>query len=251
VDHAYDVDAAFATGIDPAWPYLRRRQHPLSGAHWLEDAPPDGSVLPIVPDACAGAARVGWFRWALPAGATAAHLPMHGQAQLWVEGIEAPIQNGAAILPVSDGMRRIATLRVIPDRGYSGGSVFSGPITYDMGEGVMALGPWSAAGLESYSGGLRYRTTFTLDAKPATLTLDLGKVRGTAEVWVNGQNTGARVCSPFRFDVSSAAQSGDNTLEVLVCNTLSPYLKATSPTHYIFAGQDVSGLFGPVELWST
>ena len=41
---------------------------------------------------------------------------------------------------------------------------------------------------------------------------------------------------------------GANTLEVLVLNTLAPYLNAVSPTHYVRPGQAVSGLFGPVRL---
>jgi hypothetical protein len=45
-----------------------------------------------------------------------------------------------------------------------------------------------------------------------------------------------------------AVQPGENTVEVLVCNTLAPYLRATSPTHYVFAGQEVSGLLGPVRV---
>ena len=81
--------------------------------------------------------------------------------------------------------------------------------------------------------------------------LALGQARGTAEVWVNGQAVGARIWSPYRFDISSAVQVGENSVEVLVCNTLAPYLWATSPTHYVFEGQEVSGLMGPVRVMQT
>lgn len=37
-------------------------------------------------------------------------------------------------------------------------------------------------------------------------------------------------------------------VEVLVTNTLAPYLDAVSPTPFVFEGQKVSGLLGPVRL---
>ena len=39
-----------------------------------------------------------------------------------------------------------------------------------------------------------------------------------------------------------------NDVEILVYGTLAPYLDAVSPTHFVFPGQRVSGLFGPVRL---
>ncbi|WP_345024774.1 hypothetical protein [Nonomuraea roseoviolacea] len=78
--------------------------------------------------------------------------------------------------------------------------------------------------------------------------LDLGRVRGTAEVRVNGRACGVRVCSPYRFDVGAALRPGENTVEVEVYGTLAPHLDAVSPTHFVFPGQRVTGLFGPVRL---
>jgi hypothetical protein len=54
--------------------------------------------------------------------------------------------------------------------------------------------------------------------------------------------------SPYRFDLSGLCVPGNNTIEVVVFNTLAPYLNAVSPTHYIFEGQTVSGIFGPVAI---
>ncbi|MCB0152810.1 MAG: hypothetical protein KDE01_34790, partial [Caldilineaceae bacterium] len=97
--------------------------------------------------------------------------------------------------------------------------------------------------------GVRYRRQFTLDDDAAgTLCLDLGRVRGTAEVWVNGAPAGVRIWSPYRFDITALVRSGENGIEVLVLNTLAPYLDAQSPTFYIFPGQCDSGLLGPVRL---
>jgi hypothetical protein len=73
-------------------------------------------------------------------------------------------------------------------------------------------------------------------------------VRGTAEVRLNGKPLGARFLSPYRFDLGAAAKAGRNQLEVTIYNTLAPYLRAASPTHYVFPGQESSGLFGPVRI---
>jgi hypothetical protein len=136
---------------------------------------------------------------------------------------------------------------MVPADNLSGGAVFAGPVTYEIGAGRIRPGEWSAQGLDAYSGGVRYTTELALDALPTgRLILDLGRVRGTAEVTVNGQPCGVRVWSSYRFDITAAAQPGQNTVEVLVCNTLAPYLRAVSPTHYVFPGQEVSGMLGPV-----
>ena len=110
----------------------------------------------------------------------------------------------------------------------------------------MALLDWQEAGLVNHSGGVRYRRR--LDLGGSAVTLDLGTVRGTAEVLIDGERAGVRVCSPYRFDLGG--RTGAVTLEVLVLNTLGPHLDAISPTPYVFAGQRVSGLLGPVRLLS-
>jgi hypothetical protein len=236
--------------LDPAWSHLWRRPHPLPDAAWLEDVPPGDTVVPIVPDAFWGQTRVEWFHWNLPPGAAEMHLPVAGQGRLWVDGVELDARDASITLPASDHPARRAVLRLIPGRGQTGGGVFAGPITYSLTIGHIELGDWSERGLEAYSGGLRYRNQFTLPEVPAgRVTLDLGQVRGTAEVWVNGQPAGTRIGAPYQFDVASALKAGPNTIEVLVLNTLAPYLHAVSPTHYIRPGQLVSGLMGPVCLF--
>ena len=113
----------------------------------------------------------------------------------------------------------------------------------------MELRDWQDVGLVNHSGGVRYRRR--LDPGPVgdvPLTLDLGAVRGTAEVLIDGESAGVRVCSPYRFDLSGRLGAHEVTLEVLVLNTLGPHLDAVSPTPYVFPGQRASGLLGPVRL---
>ena len=85
-------------------------------------------------------------------------------------------------------------------------------------------------------------------APPGDVRLDLGEVRGTAEVLVDGESAGVRVCSPYAFDLSGPVGPAGATLEILVLNTLGPHLDAVSPTPYVFEGQRRSGLFGPVRV---
>ena len=237
--------------LDPAWSHLWRRPHPLPEAAWLDGTPSNGAVLPVVPDALPQTDRVEWFSWTLPPSAVEMRLPVAGQARLWLDGRELPVENGKVRIPASESAGRKAILRVVPEAGRTGGGIFTAPVTYSVGEGTIRLGEWAAQGLDAYSGGVRYQTTFTLDTPPTSpLSLDLGRVRGTAEVWLNGQSLGARVWSPYAFDMSAHAKPGTNTIEVLVLNTLAPYLDAVSPTHYVRPGQTVSGMMGPVRIYS-
>ena len=43
-------------------------------------------------------------------------------------------------------------------------------------------------------------------------------------------------------------QSGENLIEVLVLNTLGPYLWGHRDTHFVHSGQEKSGMFGPIAL---
>ncbi len=94
----------------------------------------------------------------------------------------------------------------------------------------------------------RKQVTWEVRTNSTSALLDLGRVRGTAEVRVNGSVAGVRVLSPYVFDLTDLLTSGENELEVLVLGTLGPYLDTQSPTHYVFPGQRTTGLFGPVKL---
>jgi hypothetical protein len=238
--------------FDPAWSHLWRRPHPLPEAAWLDGTSSCNAVLPLVPDAGVNKEQAEWFRWKLPPGAVEMHLNVAGSARVWVDEIELPLEGDTVRFPASNLVDRVAYLRVMPHRGRTGGGIFLNPITYTIGDGRIRLGDWCEHGLHAYSGGVRYKTTFTLNEHLGVpFTLDLGRVRGTAEVWVNGQLVGARIGSPYSFDVTQNVQAGSNTVEVLVLNTLAPYLHAVSPTHYVRPGQTVSGLIGPVRLFGS
>ncbi|MCP2351038.1 glycosyl hydrolase [Nonomuraea roseoviolacea] len=259
--------------LDPAALHLPRRPHPLPDTSWLSGAGGDDVVLRAVLGEEGAAGRVEWLRFQVPPGATAVRVPLRGRAVLTLDGdpvvgdtvvrdtgvgdaavgdtaVEATVAEGTGLLEVPlDGGRgpRVATLRVETEAGHAGGAILTGPVEFDAGPGPIELGDWERTGLPEYSGGVRYRRTVTVTATGPGV-LDLGRVRGTAEVRVNGRACGVRVCSPYRFDVGAALRPGENTVEVEVYGTLAPHLDAVSPTHFVFPGQRVTGLFGPVRL---
>lgn len=82
---------------------------------------------------------------------------------------------------------------------------------------------WETLGDDSAAvtmGSGAYTTTFRLSADEARRPwlLDLGDVRESAEVWVNGRFAGCAWSVPFTLDVSGLLKKGDNTLRVVVTN---------------------------------
>lgn len=65
-----------------------------------------------------------------------------------------------------------------------------------------------------------YATKFRLSADEARRQwlLDLGDVRESAEVWVNGRFAGCAWAVPFTLDMSGLLKKGDNTLRIVVTN---------------------------------
>jgi hypothetical protein len=116
----------------------------------------------------------------------------------------------------------------------------------------MALGNWEDHGLAGYSGIVRHVTEVEVIAAPGegTIWLDLGNLRGSAAVRIDGELAGTLVAAPFRVDVTDQVRAASGTLwiEIEVANTLGPYIDDVSPTTMVYAGQRVSGLFGPVRL---
>ena len=124
-----------------------------------------------------------------------------------------------------------------------------GPITFEVGMGRVEPGNWEEQGLSAYAGGVVYCRDICIARRSREqVWTDLRRVRGTVEVWVNGACVGRRIWSPYCFGITKLVREGENTIEARVFNTLAPYLAAVSPTYYIFPGQTISGLFGPITL---
>jgi N-acetylglutamate synthase-like GNAT family acetyltransferase len=103
------------------------------------------------------------------------------------------------------------------------------------------LGSWTQLD-PAYSGTATYQKDVDLDAADLApgrrLILDLGAVRDTAHVTVNGTPAGRLLWEPYRVDITGALRAGTNTIEVQVANT---------PANEHGEAQ-ASGLLGPVAL---
>jgi hypothetical protein len=113
--------------------------------------------------------------------------------------------------------------------------------------------------LQNFSGRGQYTTTFTVPASLLAshrrIVLDLGDVKEVAEININGKPGPRLLLRPYRADVTSLLQPGENTLQITVVNTLfnalsaqgksANYLPETTNTEN---GLLPSGLIGPVRL---
>jgi hypothetical protein len=78
--------------------------------------------------------------------------------------------------------------------------------------------------VKHFSGTAVYRKVFelvepsTIQNPPSTLYLDLGTVKDTARVKLNGKDLGVVWCHPWRVEISKAVKPGENQLEIEVVN---------------------------------
>ncbi|HEY3682190.1 MAG TPA: hypothetical protein VGL93_04085 [Streptosporangiaceae bacterium] len=236
---------------DPRFVCARPRPHPLPGAHWLEPAAAQGTtVAPAIPDTAPGPPRTERLRFAAPLGATDLRIPTDLDVTVHVTG-PAPgtyrLDGGRVRFPgpLPAGAGVVLEIRAVDGR--RGGALLDGPVEARTAEVAAPLGDWADLGLRALGGEVRYRTTVTApDAR--RVVLDLGAVRGTADVSVNGVLVDRLVWGPWRTEITGALRPGANDIDVVVRGTLAGYLDGASPTLAVAAGQVRTGLFGPVRL---
>jgi|GEM_PF-436142 len=235
---------------NPAVLFIRKRPCTLPGFEWIEDETAKSISKDVRNDPFFGHREEEWFKWKIPSAASRARIDIAGEAVVYVDGKECEYQNGFITLPGTVNCYYEAVMKVIPDYGYTGGALFYTPVEYEHDTvGHIALGEWGIQALESYSGGIIYKTTFEWNkACDGNYMISLGKVRGTAEVRVNGRTVGERFLSPYEYNLQDTLVQGSNMIEVMVYNTLAPYMYATSPTHFVSSNQRVSGMMGPVTI---
>lgn len=211
----------------------------------------DTGVIPL--DVTAGSSPAEWFRFVSAPGTSAIRVQALGTVEAWLDGQPmTAAEKGRLVAAKVPAHPAVVALRVQAARpGLSGGGLLPDPVAVETdGSGVMTAGDWSKIGiLHNYSGGVRYHSRVTLsgDQTKGKVVLDLGRVAGTAEIRVNGKPVGVRVAPPWRQEVTGLLKEGENTMEVLVYNTLSNHYQ-TVPTRY--RGEPLSGLIGPVRLLS-
>jgi hypothetical protein len=239
---------------DPAYAHVWRRPHPLPDGAWLEPGRPVADAGGPVEVRAHSAVTPQRLRLTLPPGAARLHVPLAAGCSATVALAGRPVtarhEAHGLIADLPQGERRPAAceLAVMPGRGLTGGALLTGPVRCEVTTGRMDLRDWQEAGLQSHSGAVRYRRRIEAAGAGGRMVLDLGDVRGTAEVLIDGVSAGVRICAPFAFDLTDSVGARGAELEVVVCNTLAPHLDAVGPTPYVLAGQKRSGLFGPVRL---
>ena len=96
------------------------------------------------------------------------------------------------------------------------------------------------------SGTIRYKKSLIFkQTEGSRVFLDMGEVYETAEVFVNGQNAGVCICSPYRIEITDYLKDGNNELIIDVTNTLGNENKEFMSQ---YTPIEPFGLIGPVLL---
>jgi hypothetical protein len=237
--------------LDPRWACLYARPHPLPRAAWLDPASAgDGAVLDIVPDAWPAQTRMEWLRFLAPVGTTRLRVPTSTPFTARVGEREVRATDDVLTFEEPLAVGTSVYLRFDATNGHRGGGLLDGPVQAAVAAAPAPLADWESLGLRALGGNVSYRqdVDIALDACHGTVVLDLGAVRGSAEVVVNGERAATLVWSPYRADISGRLRPGPNRIEVTVRGTLAGYLDDASPTPAVYNGQTRHGLFGPVRL---
>jgi len=235
---------------DPRWVCLRARPHPLPRSAWLNrDAASDGVVLDLVPSARPGP-RAEWLRFTAPIGAVSLRVPAEEPFTAVVGGRPAVPAHGVIELdkPLTAGT--VVYLRFDAASRHSGGGLLSGPIQARTVSVPAELAEWTQLGLGSFGGLVSYRRTIQVDqpGPDDSVLIDLGEVRGSAQVVVNQTPAATLPWSPYRADITAYLRPGANDVEIIVRGTLAAYLGSASPTPAVTRGQDRHGLYGPIVM---
>jgi hypothetical protein len=233
---------------DPRYGCLVPRPHPLQAASWLEPAGAHDSVVSLVPDVQPRPGRHESLSFDVPLGAVSIEVPT--RVPFDVDGADVTRDGDRVHLsaPAVPGTR--LTLRFTPGDGRRGGALLDGPIAVQCEETPAELAEWSEWGLQALGGQVRYERPIRVEVPPdGQVLLDLGALRGTAQVTVDGAHVASLFAGPWRADITAAVADGRaHRLTVTVRGTLAPYLAVASPTAAVMAGQTVHGLFGPVRV---
>ncbi|MFC7619560.1 hypothetical protein [Microlunatus sp. GCM10028923] len=226
-----------------------RRPHPLPEANWMRGEAEVGSEfhrLALTDDLTPA---LQWYRIVLPSGAVAVTLPTAVEPEsIMLDDASVRWRRTAEGLSLGEPLQRAQTLIIrLPARAFDrAGAAWRGPLQVTTAVAPLSLADWCEIGLAAWSGGVEYRSTVRGEDLEGALELDLGHLRGTVEVEIDGELVGTRFCGPYRFALGRRPVPFD--LTVRVYNTLGPFLHESTPTMWVLPGQRESGLIGPVRL---
>jgi len=218
---------------------------PIPRLKWFVQPP--GLIYDIRPDT---ERKVGWYRFEAPAGTRSMTIAADAvDVTAWFNGEPVEVREGR--IELAESIKKISqvALRIVQKPGCYAGAALPEPVAFECEPTIMPLGDWYNYALETYSGGAVYAKSFELDNQhlDGRVMIDLGKVCTSAKVRVNGVSVGVTLAPPYRFDITEYVQEGINKLEIDVYNTLANHC-STLPSRYVYEGQTVSGLLGPVSV---
>jgi hypothetical protein len=199
-----------------------------------------------------------WFQAELPPGQMDVAIHHIGKLSAWRDeelldvktSISATVGQKSVVTLAP--LKRVSTLclRIDPPIGIRAGDCLVSPIRAEKLSGCIQLGDWSDAALDRYSGEVIYKHEFFIENIYPDKKYDimLGEVRCAARVWLNGFELGSVFAAPWSIPCGGRVRNGGNILEIAVSNTLANHFAEFSSTGYVYDGQLISGLFGPVEL---
>jgi hypothetical protein len=247
--------------------WLPGRTHPLPNVGWLmPDTKPASPPLPFVRDAAQPGKPI-WLRLPLPAGATALQVSCAGECECWIGGQRKLMRDGkSSFEPQPAGT--MAALRIVPNDMSTETDVLLAPIRFEVARVQGELGDWrTALCLPHHSGVVEYEAMIEWKEDKGAV-LELGHVRGTAEVWLNGKPLGVRAWGPYRFKLDACP--GTHHLRIRVTNTLGTHYEIGRPSSNVGGSTNpkvsywqpdampehweaafaAGGLYGPVRLYA-
>jgi hypothetical protein len=239
---------AFQAGLGGTWmgapddPDAEGRRTLLTGVAWLEGESVLEGQVPQLWSESPETPPPAWFCFTAPPGARSMTLPIVGEVAAWVDGDEVSCDGEG--LALHEGAR--VALRVQAPAGHRGAGCFREHPILTLGPGRIRSGSsWHRQGLDAFAGVILHRTSVEVD-DDVEAVLEIGEVKGSVEVRVNGESAGVVFCAPWRLPV--ALRRGANVLELEVAGTLGPLAGRGVPTPFGPEDQRFCGLLGRPRL---
>lgn len=97
--------------------------------------------------------------------------------------------------------------------------------------------------MPDFSGRIRYTAKFSSDAilKGGNIAIEFAEVGNSAQLYLNGEYLGIRICKPYRFDITDKVKDGENQLTVVVSNTLANKIKDPLSCYMAIPASGITG----------
>ncbi|HEV8505853.1 MAG TPA: hypothetical protein VGQ53_10650, partial [Chitinophagaceae bacterium] len=110
----------------------------------------------------------------------------------------------------------------------------------------------------NFCGSLVYNTNLDLNAKNKIEWINLGKVFGVSELFINGQNAGTKWYGKRIFHIGKFLKNGNNSIEIYLTTIMGNYMKSLTdnPIAQFWTNEGTTiqplqsiGMLGPVEIY--